>query len=229
VRECATCGTSVAADARFCPECGRPLSGEEGGSGVPALSRRAWLRRASEPVLLAAAAALAVGVLLAMRGEWAWALVAVLVAAVAVLSLERLSGRTRSHPAVGLRARAAAAREALAARSREQLELFRARRELTVLEGDQDELLRVLGRAVYDEDDAALSPARRALDDVVARIAAKEAEIEAFKRETEERVGAAQASARPTERIETAPERVSDGRADAAREPASPAEEEPPR
>jgi hypothetical protein len=221
VRECATCGTRVAADARFCPECGRPLAGGEDAAGTASLLSRARLRRATEPMLAAAVAALAVGIVLAVRGEWAWALVAVLAAAVAVLALDRLSARSR--PVAGLRARAAAAREAMAARSREQLELFRARRELAALEGEQADLLRELGRAAYEGDEAGSAQARKALDEVVGRVAAKEAEIEALKQATEERVGSAQASARPTERVAVAPDEAADGGPDARRDPTSPA------
>jgi zinc-ribbon domain len=226
VRECANCGTGVAGNARFCPECGRSLDPAGGPLDAP-VHARAWFRpRVSERVVLVAVGALVVGAVLGARGAWAWALVAILAAAVVLLSLDRLAGGRR--PVADLRARAAAARETMAARSREQVELFRARRELTALESERTRLFRDLGRAVYDGDGTGTRVARSGLDDVASAIEAKEAEIEVLKRETSERVDEAQASARPTERLRTAPQPLSDEGRGAVGDAASPGRERPP-
>jgi hypothetical protein len=143
-----------------------------------------------------AAVALAVGgiVLLAV-GLWPWGLVALLGAAVLVL----LPGRMD----VGeLRARAAAARDSATVRGRGQVEVFRARRELADLEAERGRLFLKLGRAVYGDDEVGSTAARAALEGVVERVQAKEAEIATLMRETEERVRRVQGSVQPTQVIE---------------------------
>ena len=84
-------------------------------------------------------------------------------------------------------------------RSREQIDLFRARRELADLEAERDRLFRDLGAAAYGADERGVEAARTAVEPLLARIAAKEAEIETLRREAETRVARAQAPVRPTE------------------------------
>lgn len=146
--------------------------------------------------LSAVVVALAAGgiVLLAM-GLWPWGLVALLGAAVLVLLPSRVD-------AASIRARAAAARDSVAVRGRGQVEVFRARRELADLEAERGRLFLELGRAVYGEDEAGRTAARAALDGVVERVRAKEAEIATLMRETEERVQRVHGSVQPTEIIE---------------------------
>lgn len=121
------------------------------------------------------------------------------------VALRGLDRRAVRHVASDFRYRAAATREAMAVRSRGQLEVFRARRELAELEADRNRLYRDLGRAVYEGDETGTRAARNALDGVVERIRGKEAEIDSLIRSTEERVQHVQAHTRPTERME-APE-----------------------
>jgi hypothetical protein len=90
----------------------------------------------------------------------------------------------------------------MALRSRAQMEIFRARRELADLEAQRTRLFRDLGQAVWAGDDAGTTAARAGVDGITARIAEKESEIDTLIRETEERVQRVQAPVRPTERLE---------------------------
>jgi hypothetical protein len=147
--------------------------------------------------LSVAVVALAVGgIVLLAAGLWPWGLVALLGAAVLVLLPSRVD-------AVGLRARAVAARDSVAVRGRGQVEVFRARRELADLEAERARLFLELGQAVYGDDEAGSTAARAALDGVVERVRAKEAEIATLMRETEEHVRRVQGSVQPTEVIES--------------------------
>jgi hypothetical protein len=183
VPECGSCGAEVPDGSRFCLQCGRPISQPDAVES----GRRFGLPRRLPALapLTVAAIALAIGaVLLFAGGVWAWGVVALLAAAVLVL----LPGRIHRRHVNDLRFRAGAMRDSLAVKSRGQVEVFRARRELAELEADRARLYAELGRAVYEEDEAGTKAARTALDDLVERIQAKEVEIQTLIRETEERV-----------------------------------------
>jgi hypothetical protein len=141
---------------------------------------------------VAAVALAVVGIVLLAVGLWPWGLVALLGAAVLVLLPNRVD-------VVTIRARAAATRESFTVRGRGQVDVFRARRELADLEAERARLFLELGRAVYGEDEEGRTAARTALDGVVERTQAKEAEIATLMRETEERVRRVQDSVQPTE------------------------------
>jgi predicted nucleic acid-binding Zn ribbon protein len=186
--DCPTCGAALPSEARFCPACGREVP-EESRGGLP-----------RPGILDAAAAVLALlAVVLLVLTLWTWALVCILAAAVLVLARSWVAdGRWR--PAVhGARARFSVTREHWAARSREQVEVFRARRELADLESERGRLLRDLGTAVYAGDETGTEAARAALDAVGAKVEAKEGEIATLRQETQERVERARAEVRPTQ------------------------------
>jgi hypothetical protein len=133
-------------------------------------------------------------------------LVVLLAAAVVFLAGREAERRLAGRALRNFRVRFSATREAMAARSRGQLELFRARRERAELEAEKARGFHQLGQAVFDDDEAGIRGARTALDGIVERIGRKEAEIEMLMRETEERVQRAQAQASPTQRLEAPPE-----------------------
>ena len=195
--DCPHCGTPLREGSRFCAECGRPVAADATGETAiaPPLLRR-W---PPDPFVLIAILLALGGVGLALGGEWVWGLVAALAGAVVFVTRDDLNRRRAAWAFGDLRVRAAATREAMAARSREQIDLFRARRELAELEGERDRLFRDLGAATYASDDVGARAARTALDGLVERITAKEAEIETYRREAEARVARAQAPVRPTE------------------------------
>ena len=129
--------------------------------------------------------------------------------AVVVFLATRAEERRAAKYAVGgLGARFSARRDSIAARSRGQIDLFRARRERAELEGERTRAFQALGGATFYGDRAATKDAKAGAQAVVDRIAAKDAEIQALIDRTEERVQRAQAAVRPTERFEAPPEAV---------------------
>ena len=195
--ECPTCGAAVGADSRFCPECGTPTSGPE---GIETRLRRYW--SSPDLGLLAGIVLAAAGVVLLGAQVWLWAVLAlVLGLAIVVLRLE--AGRRATGAVL---ARASAHRRVAAARSRGQLELFRLRRELAELHAERSRAYQALGRATHEGDDGGAERATAQVDDVAARITAKEGEVGLLLREMEQRVRDAQADVTPTSRLEAPPE-----------------------
>ncbi|HXV34435.1 MAG TPA: zinc-ribbon domain-containing protein [Gaiellaceae bacterium] len=194
---CPNCGAAVAADSRFCSECGTPAPGPE---GIETRLRTYW----SPPDLglLAGIVVTAAGVVLLGAKIWLWAVVA-LVLGTAIVALRLAAGR---RAAGGALTRVAAQRRVVGARSRGQLELFRLRRELAELHAERSRSYQELGRATHERDEAAAARATAQADDVAARIGAKEAEIDVLLRAMEHRVRQAQAEVTPTSRLEAPPE-----------------------
>jgi hypothetical protein len=197
VAECANCGSAVRADSRFCPECGRPL---------PTADEEAAPRRSRlDPFVLLIAVVLVGGLILVVGGEWAWSVAVALLAAILLLGRREVERRRAARALASLRARAAAAGEAMAARSREQVELFRARRELAELDAQRGRAFHELGRAAFYDDEAGIESARATVAAVLERMREKEAEIERLREETERRIERAQLDVQPTERLEASP------------------------
>jgi predicted nucleic acid-binding Zn ribbon protein len=199
VPECPNCGEAVPAGARFCPECGLPVEGE---AGVAPRRARWW----QNPFLLIVALVFVAAVFLFVGREWAWGLVALFAAGLLFLSQREAERRAARWALADLRARLTASRESWAARSRGQLELFRARRERAELEATRARGLQELGRAVFEKDKKGIAEAKANCDAVVEGIREKEAEIETLLRNIEARVQRAQAGVRPTVRLEQPPE-----------------------
>lgn len=205
--ECPNCGSSVPASSRFCPECGRPLTPEAAASATAAfaapLHRRLW---PPDPLLLIVALIGVGGIILLIGGRWEWGLVVLLLAGLVFLSQREVERRAARATLASLRERFSAHRDVLTARSRGQLELFRARRELAELEAQRARGYQDLGRVVFEEDDAGTEASRGALDALVERIRGKETEIQALVEQIDERVRRAQAGVQPTEKMAQPPE-----------------------
>jgi hypothetical protein len=202
--ECPTCGSSVPAASRFCPECGRPLlaaAAETAAFGGP---RRRWWP--PDPLLLVVGLIAAGGIILFVGGKWAWGFVVLLLGGLVFLSQREVERRAARATLAVLRARFSAQREVFTARSRGQLDVFRARRELSDLEAERVRLWTDLGRAVFEEDETGMAASKNALGDVVERIREKEAEIKTLIEQMDARVRQVQAGVAPTERLESPPE-----------------------
>ena len=195
--ECPTCGAAVAAETPFCSECGSPNPSPQ---GIETRLRTYW--SAPDLGLLAGVIVAAVGIVLLGAQAWLWALLALgLAAGIIVLRVE--AGRRATGAAV---ARVSAQRRVVGARSRGQIELFRLRRELAELQAERSRAYQELGRATHEGDSDGASRATARVDSVSARIATKEAEVEALLGEMEQRVRQAQAEVTPTSRLEAPPE-----------------------
>lgn len=196
---CPNCGGSIPRGARFCPECGRAI-----GADTAVSAPRSWWP--PQPLAIIVGLLAAGGIFLLVGGEWAWGLVVLLAAGVVFLSQREAERRAARYALAGFGARFSASREAWAARSRGQLDIFRARRELAELEAERARGLYQLGHAVFAEDKEGIEAAKAAAAAVVERIRGKETEIESLIRATEERVHRAQAGFRPTEKMQSQPE-----------------------
>jgi hypothetical protein len=166
-------------------------------------SARLW---PPDPFLVISGALVVGAVVLLVAGIWAWGVVALLGAAVVFLTTRENERRAAKYALGGLGARISAGRDAFAARSRGQIELFRARRDRGDLEAERVRALQGLGHVVFYEDKQGMDSARTAVQEVVERIATKEAEIQALIELTEHRIRRAQAGVRPTEKMEAPPE-----------------------
>ena len=195
--ECLTCGAEVPAESRFCSECGAPNPVAD---GVETRLRKYW--SAPDLGLVAGLALAAVGIVLLGAQLWLWALLAFVLAA-AVFLFRWEAGHRRTRAAL---ARLSVHRRVVGARSRGQLELFRLRRELAELQTERNQAYQELGRATYAGDAHAARAATAHVDDVGARILAREAEIGTLLEEMEERVRQAQAEVTPTQSLEAPPE-----------------------
>jgi outer membrane biosynthesis protein TonB len=198
MRDCPNCGNSVPDGSRFCPECGRPLAEEADATMVRSGGRR-W---PPHPVLIIAVLVGIGSIVLLAAGVWAWGVVALLGAAVLFLTQREAERRAAKHALLGFRERFFATRASVAARSRGQLDLFRARRERAELEAEKGRALHRLGHTVFYDDKAGTKSAKAEVQAVVDRIAEKEAEIETLIREIDARVRRAQVNVKPTEQIE---------------------------
>lgn len=198
--DCPYCGTSVHEGSRFCPECGRALAGD---ASTFSYTRRAWWP--PDPFIVVVVLVAVGGIILLAGGTWGWGLAVLLLAGLLFLS-QREAERQAARRAWGnFRARFSATRDAVAVRSRGQLELFRARRERAELEAERARGFQRLGQAVFDDDKAGIKSARADLEEVAERATQKEAEIDTLLKEINERVQRAQAGGLPTERMETTP------------------------
>ncbi len=154
------------------------MSDTEGTEGVETRLRKYW--SAPDPGLIAGIVLAGAGLILLAVGVWLWGLLAlVLAAAVLVLALE--AGRRGTGVAL---TRLSAHRRVVRARSHGQLELFRLRRELAELQTERNAAYQALGRATHAGETAGARAATAQVDDVNARIEAKEASIAILQSET---------------------------------------------
>jgi hypothetical protein len=168
------------------------------------------------PILLLALSAGASGATVALfvTGHWPLGLILlgvtilllVLFAEVARRKPDTAVTRTSAAALDTLRARAAAAGEMLAARSRADREVRALRRELAFLAGSRQQLLLALGNAAYRGDDGAAADARRELEALDARAQELDARVREVVEEAQQRIGKARLEVQPTEMMDVVPE-----------------------
>ena len=222
---CANCGSRLPKRSRFCPECGTRVGAGPGETAVQELPPQETgpvpveLSVAAPQffgvtppaaVLALAAASLALAIVLFVSGHvivgGALLGVAVVLAFFFVGLARRLPETPVSRLSVGavgaVRARAGFAMEALSVHSGTRVELFRLRRELADLLAQRAECARVLGEAVYADDEEGSQSARSRMAELDGLVAAKEEEMEQKAVGAMERIQRAQLQVQPTQ-IET--------------------------
>jgi hypothetical protein len=192
----------VPAGSRFCPECGRQLA-EGGETLVRPASHRLW---PPDPFIVISGSLVLGAIVLFVGQIWAWGVVALLAAVVVFLGARTEERRAARYALGSLGARFSAGRVSITARSRGQIDLFRVRRDRAELEGERTRALQRLGHAAFYEDEKGVESAREGVQEVVDKIAARNAEVQALIERTEERVQRAQAGVRQTEKLESPPE-----------------------
>lgn len=222
---CGNCGSRLPTSSRFCPECGtrvragpsetavQELPPDETGPVPIEVSTAAPRFFGVTPpgaVLALAAASLTLAVVLLVTGHvivgGALLAVSVVLAFFFVALARRLPdapvSRFSSGAVGAVRARAGFALETFSAHSSARVELFRLRRELADLLALRAECARVLGEAVYADDEEGTESARSRMAELDGLIAAKEEEMEQTARGAMERIQRAQLQVQPTQ-IET--------------------------
>ncbi|MGB2953084.1 MAG: zinc ribbon domain-containing protein [Gaiellaceae bacterium] len=174
-RSCANCGTRLGPRSRFCPECG---------------SRVAEAATAVEPLPPAETGPVPVHMLQARPPAF---------------ELLREAARKSASVVEGLRARAGFAVGALATQSAARRELVGLRHARAELLGERTDAVRGLGEAVYGDDAQAAESARRRIEELDARIAAKEAEMTSTATRARKRIEQAHLEVRSTVAVETPP------------------------
>ena len=176
-----------------CPHCGTTVPAREPLlPGVRTRARRrgarlAYRRRWPPEAFHIVVALVAVGgIILLAGGAWAWGLVVLLLAALLFLSQREAERRAAQRAWGNFRARFSATREAVAARSRGQLDLFRARRDRAELEAEADARLPAPRSGGVLRGQGGHEGARDELDGVAQRITEKEAEIDTMLKEMEQ-------------------------------------------
>ena len=145
--------------------------------------------RCPRDVLLLGAGVVAVlGVVVLAAWSAPWGLVLLFAAAGLYLLRGEVERRAGGTGLDALRAHVGTSRRALTVRSKGQMGIFRARRELADLEAERGSLLRELGEAAYGGNEEAMAALRERIDGVATAIRAKQEEIDDLTKQTEEHV-----------------------------------------
>jgi hypothetical protein len=220
---CSNCGARLPKTSRYCPQCGHPapagetkvmeLPPDETGC-VPVEYEQAephyYGVTPTTLVLVLAGAALTLAVVLFALGHWPFGLIALGVSVLLVLVFLEAArrkpdgavARSTADALDGFRARAGVAAGSLATRGRAARRLLALRRELQRMGVLRARLLFELGDAVYRGDDQATERARAQLGELDRLAALREAEVEAFVAQTQERLERRRLEVQPTEMVE---------------------------
>ena len=210
--KCPACGNDVPPGMPTCGWCGAALAGgpEPETVTVQQADRRVFGVPPATGLLVLGTLFVALGVILLFTGNTALGLFALAAGLLAFAGFPSLARRpdegsvarraVRSYD--GLRERADATIESLAARASARRNLARIDGEIGELEGSRAGGLRQLGDAAYARDDAEIERLRSEVTAADTALEAKRAERAQLLAETEERVQGARLRAQPTERLE---------------------------
>ena len=160
-------------------------------------------------VLVLAAAVLGISIVLFVTGHWPFGLIALglgILLLVAFLEAARRRPdavvRTTAGALGTVRSRAGVAADSFATRNRAARQVLGLRRELEHMAGQRRQLLFELGDAVYRGDDQATEAARAQLEELDARVARRESEMQKVVAEAHERLQQRKLEVQPTEMVE---------------------------
>ena len=213
---CPACGNEIPTGMPTCGWCGASLAegrDEPAGSetvSVQQADRRVFGVPPATGLLVVAALLLGLGVILVFTGSTALGLFAIAGGLLVIAGFPSLARRpdessvarhaVRSYD--GLRERADATIESLAARAAARRTVSRLDGELAELESTRGNGLRELGEAAYARHEKEIERLRAELAAADTAIAAKRAEREQVLADAEEKVGNARLRAQPTERLQ---------------------------
>jgi len=209
---CPACGNEVPPKMPTCGWCGASLTGAGGETtvGVHEPERRVFGIPPATGLLVLGVLIAAVAFYLLLTGRIVVGAIALIVGFAVLAGFPGVARRPdesrvarramRSYD--GIRGRADATIESIAARAAARRRLAQLDADLTQLEGSRADAFRSLGEAVYARDEAESERLRAEITAADAALEAKRSERERIQTETEERVGEAKLRAQPTERLE---------------------------
>ena len=207
---CPSCGNEVPPRMPTCGWCGASLDVPAATPDGDETQARVFGAPSAAPLLVAGAAALAFAIFLLVTGSALLGAVLLIVGIVLVADVPGLARRPSESAAArravrsydGLRERADATIEQLAARAQARRQLARIDGDIEQLEASRAEAIRRLGEAAYAREENESERLRGEIATADAALEAKRAEREDVLAETEERVDDAKLRAQPTERME---------------------------
>jgi hypothetical protein len=194
-----------------CGWCGAALAEREPETvNVQQPDRRVFGVPPATGLLAIGALLLALGILFVLTGHTVLGLFSLAAGLFVLAGFPSLARRPDESPVArravrsydGLRERADATIESLAARASARRNLSRIDGEIEQLESTRASGLRELGEAAYARDDAEIERLRAELASADSALATKRAERESLLAETEEKVDSARLRAQPTERLQ---------------------------
>jgi len=209
---CPACGNEVPAGMPTCGWCGAALAGGAASEtvGVQRSDRRVFGVPPATGLLVVGALLLALGIVLILTDSTAFGLFALAAGLLVLAGFPSLARRPDESPVArravrsfdGLRERADATIESLAARASARRHLARIDAEIEQLGSSRTTGLRELGEAAYARDDAEVERLRGEIAAADTALEAKRAEREQLVADTEEKVDEARLRAQPTEQLE---------------------------
>ena len=209
---CRACGNDVPAGMPSCGWCGARLTGAEPSEtiNVHEIERRLFGVPPATGLLVGGSTAIALAIYLLLAGRPLVGVVVLLAGLLLLAIFPGIARRPGETPVArqaarsydGLRERASATVESVAARAEERRRLLRLVDEIAHVEGARAEAIRLLGEGAYAGDEREVERRRRDVAAADAVLASKRTEIEQVRRRTDERVREARLRSQPTQRLQ---------------------------